>query len=154
MLMILMIMGACAGSTTGGLKMSRVMILFKTARVEIKHMLHPRSYNPVRIEGKPVQKETLRSTVVFFSIYMMIIAVASLLVSFENKDFVTSLTSVATCISNVGPAFSLVGPTGNFSIFTPFSKIILSMCMLMGRLELFPILILLYPSTWKKRGQF
>lgn len=153
-LMILMLMGACAGSTTGGMKMSRIMIVFKTARVEIKHMLHPRSFNPVRIEGKAVQKETLRSTVVFFSLYIIIIAVASLLVSFENKDFVTSFTSVTTCISNVGPGFSLVGPTGNFSIFSPFSKIILSICMLMGRLELFPILILFYPSTWKKRGQF
>jgi len=153
-LMILMLMGACAGSTTGGMKMSRIMIVFKTARVEIKHMLHPRSFNPVRIEGKAVQKETLRSTVVFFSLYIIIIAVASLLVSFENKDFVTSFTSVTTCISNVGPGFSLVGPTGNFSIFSHFSKIILSICMLMGRLELFPILILFYPSTWKKRGQF
>ncbi len=153
-LMILMLMGACAGSTTGGMKMSRIMIVFKTARVEIKHMLHPRSFNPVRIEGKAVQKETLRSTVVFFSLYIIIIAVASLLVSFENKDFVTSFTSVTTCISNVGPGFSLIGPTGNFSIFSPFSKIVLSVCMLMGRLELFPILILFYPSTWKKRGQF
>ncbi len=153
-IMILMLMGACAGSTTGGMKLSRIMILCKTARVEIRHMLHPRSYNPVRIEGKTVQKETLRSTVVFFSLDIIIVAIASVLVSFENKDFVTTLTSVATCVSNVGPGFSLVGPTGNFSIFSPFSKIILSICMLMGRLELFPILILFYPSTWKKRGQF
>ena len=154
LLILLMFMGACAGSTSGGMKVSRIMILFRTAKVELKHMLHPRSFNPVTIEKKAVSKETLRSTLVYFSMEMMALALGTFLISLENFDFTTAFTSVATCLANVGPGFNLVGPTHNFSIFSPLSKILLSIFMLMGRLELYPMVILLYPSTWKKRGQF
>ena len=155
MLILVMFIGACAGSTAGGLKVSRVIILLKSSVVEIKHMLHPRSYNVVRVNGKNVGKETLHNVLVFFSVYMMILSATCVIIgAVDGFDLVTTFTSVATCISNVGPGFALVGPTGNFSIFSPFSKILLSVCMLMGRLEIFPMLILFYPSTWKKSGQF
>lgn len=135
--------------------MSRVIILLKSSVVEIKHMLHPRSYNVVRLNGKNVGKETLHNVLVFFSVYMMILSAACVIIgAVDGFDLITTFTSVATCISNVGPGFALVGPTGNFSIFSPFSKILLSVCMLMGRLEIFLMLILFYPSTWKKSGQF
>ncbi|MBE6827184.1 MAG: TrkH family potassium uptake protein [Ruminococcaceae bacterium] len=154
MMFLLMLMGACACSTAGGLKMSRIMILIKTVVVEIKHMLHPHSFNPVRLENKTVSKEILRGTLVYFSIVIIAVSLGSLLISLEGHDLVTTVSSVATCISNVGPGFSDVGPTCNFSFFSAPSKILLSMYMLMGRLEMFPIIILLYPSTWKKKGQF
>lgn len=154
LLILLMFMGACAGSTSGGMKVSRIMILFRTAKVELKHMLHPRSFNPVTIEKKSVSKETLRSTLVYFSMEMFALALGTFLISLEDFDFTTCFTSVATCLANVGPGFNLVGPTHNFSIFSPWSKLLLSVFMLMGRLELYPMVILLYPSTWKKRGQF
>ena len=154
LLTLLMFMGACAGSTAGGMKVSRIMILFRAAKVELKHMLHPRSFNPVTIERKSVSKETLRSTLVYFSMEILVLGIGTLLISFENFDFTTSFTSVATCMANVGPGFNLVGPTHNFSIFSPWTKIMLSVYMLIGRLELYPMMILFYPSTWKKKGQF
>lgn len=154
-LMLIMFIGACAGSTAGGLKVSRVMILLKSSIVEIRHMLHPRSYNIIRVNGKNVGKETLHNVLVFFSLYIMILSGSCVVIAaLDGFDLVTTFTSVATCISNVGPGLSLVGPTGNFSIFSPVSKILLSICMLMGRLEIFPMVILFYPSTWKKSGQF
>ena len=154
LMLILMLVGSCAGSTAGGIKVSRIAILCKASIAEIKHMLHPRSINPVRLEGKTVSKEILRGTTVYFSIVIIFVAVGSLLVSLEGYDMVTSISSVATCISNVGPGFSMVGPTCNFAIYSAPTKLLLSVFMLMGRLELFPIIILFYPSTWKKRGQF
>lgn len=154
LLLCLMFIGGCVSSTAGGMKLSRVIILFKTANTEIKHLLHPRSYNTVTIEKKSVSKEILRGTLVYFMIYVMTIIFASVFVSLENYDMTTTFTSVATCVSNVGPGFNLVGPTCNFGFFTAPTKLLLSLCMLMGRLELFPMLILIYPSTWKRRGQF
>lgn len=131
------------------------MILLKSSIVEIRHMLHPRSYNIIRVNGKNVGKETLHNVLVFFSLYIMILSGSCVVIAaLDGFDLVTTFTSVATCISNVGPGLSLVGPTGNFSIFSPVSKILLSICMLMGRLEIFPMVILFYPSTWKKSGQF
>ena len=153
-LLLLMFFGGCVSSTAGGLKASRVIILIKTANTEIKHLLHPRSYNTVTLDKKPISKEILRGTLVYFLIYILVIAFSCVFISLENYDFITTFTSVTTCISNVGPGFGLVGPTCNFSFFSIPTKLLLSLCMLMGRLELFPILILLYPSTWKRRGQF
>ncbi len=154
-LVLIMFIGACAGSTAGGLKVSRVMILLKSSIVEIRHMLHPRSYNIIRVNGKNVSRETLHNVLVFFSLYIMILSASCVAVgALDGFDLVTTFTSVGTCISNVGPGLSLVGPTGNFSMFSPLSKILLSVCMLMGRLEIFPMIILFYPSTWKKSGQF
>jgi len=147
--------GACAGSTAGGMKMSRIMILVKSSITEIKHLLHPRSYNIVRVNGKTVSRETIHNVLVFFSLDIMIFAASCIIIgALDGFDFITTFTGVATCLSNVGPGLSLVGPTGNFSIFSPVSKILLSICMLMGRLEIFPMVVLLYPSTWKKSGQF
>ncbi len=152
---VMIFIGACAGSTAGGMKISRIMILLKSSVTEIKHMLHPRSYNIVRVNGKTVEKETVHNVLVYFSLDIMIFAFASIAISaLDGFDPITTLTGVATCISNVGPGLSLVGPTGNFAMFSPVSKILLSVCMLMGRLEIFPMLILFYPSTWKKSGQF
>lgn len=153
-LVLVMFVGACAGSTAGGLKVSRVLIVLKAAAAEVKHMLHPRSYNPITIEGKEVRKETLRSTLVHFSLYMMTLMFGSIIVAFDNFDPTTTFSSVLTCISNVGPGFGLCGSTGNFSMFSNLSKVVLTVCMLMGRLELFPMLVLFNPRTWKKRGQF
>ncbi len=151
----LIFVGACAGSTAGGIKVSRLMILFKSSIAEFRHMLHPRSYNVIRVNGKNVSKETLHNVLVFFSLYIMIFAASCVVIgAVDGFDFVTTFTGVATCISNVGPGLSLVGPMGNFSIFSPVSKILLSICMLMGRLEIFPIVVLFYPITWKKSGQF
>lgn len=155
MLILIMFIGACAGSTAGGLKVSRVVILLKSSIVEIRHMLHPRSYNIIRVNGKNVSRETLHNVLVFFSLYIMILSASCVAVgALDGFDLITTFTSVGTCISNVGPGLSLVGPTGNFSMFSPLSKILLSVCMLMGRLEIFPMIILFYPSTWKKSGQF
>lgn len=154
-LILIMFIGACAGSTAGGLKVSRVMILLKSSIVEIRHMLHPRSYNIIRVNGKNVSKETLHNVLVFFSLYIMILSASCVAIAaLDGFDLITIFTSVGTCISNVGPGFSLVGPTGNFSMFSPVPKILLSICMLMGRLEIFPMVVLFYPSTWKKSGQF
>jgi len=150
LLILLMFMGACAGSTAGGMKVSRIMILMRSARVELKHMLHPRSFNPVTIERKAVSKETLRSTLVYFMLEMFTLAAGTLLISLENIDFTAAFSSVATCLANVGPGFGF----DNFAGFSAGSKLLLSVFMLMGRLELYPVAILLYPSTWKKRGQF
>ena len=154
LILCLLFVGGCVSSTGGGMKVSRVIILIKTANTEIKHLLHPRSYNTVTIERKSVSKEILRGTLVYFLIYILVIAFSCVFISLENYDFTTTFTSVATCVSNVGPGFGLVGPTCNFSFFSTPTKLLLSLCMLMGRLELFPILILIYPSTWKRRGQF
>lgn len=154
LLFILMLIGSCAGSTAGGIKISRIMILFKSSIAEIKHMLHPRSYNPIRLEGKAISTEIRRGTIVYFSMVIIFIFSGSLLISLEGHDLLTTISSVATCISNVGPGFNAVGPTCNFDLFSAPSKLLLSVFMLMGRLELFPIIILFYPSTWKKKGQF
>ena len=125
--------------------MSRVVILLKSSIVEIRHMLHPRSYNIIRVNGKNVSRETLHNVLVFFSLYIMILSASCVAVgALDGFDLITTFTSV----------LSLVGPTGNFSMFSPLSKILLSVCMLMGRLEIFPMIILFYPSTWKKSGQF
>lgn len=154
-LTLLMFFGACAGSTAGGMKVSRLIILVRSAKVELKHLLHPRSFNPVAIEKKAVSKETLRSTLVFFEIEMFALALGTLLISLEKDiDFTASMTSVASCLANVGPYFGFGKFSGNFANFSYPSKLLLSVFMLMGRLELYPVVILLYPSTWKKKGQF
>jgi len=145
-----MVMGACAGSTGGGIKCSRILMIFKSIGREIKQILHPRSVNIIKLDGKSVDSKTITSVLRFVVAYFLISFIAIIIISFENYDLTTTLSSVFTCMSNVGPGFNLVGPVENFSFFTGFSKIILSVCMLIGRLEIFPILVLLAPSTWKK----
>ena len=150
-LVLLMFIGACAGSTGGGIKVVRILILFKTFVKEIISFLHPRSVKKVKSEGKVVEHEILRATNVYFATFMFLFVGSILLISLEGKDMVTNFTAVAATINNIGPGLSLVGPTGNFGFFSDFSKLVLSFDMLAGRLELFPLLLLFCPSVWKPK---
>lgn len=148
-LVLLMFIGACAGSTGGGIKVSRFVILVKTLGKELHSYIHPKSIKKIKIEGKPVEHEVVRSTNVYFITYMILFSASVLAVSFEGKDLITNFTAVAATINNIGPGLEMVGPTQNFGLFSPFSKYILIFDMLAGRLELFPLLILFHPSIWK-----
>ena len=147
----LMFIGARAGSTSGGIKVSRILILLKTIRKELSLIIHPRQVKKIRMDGHPVDHETLRSANVFLVVYFVLLLTSMLLISVDEFDFSTNFTSVVTVLNNIGPGLNLVGPTQNFSIFSPFSKFVLMFDMLAGRLELFPMMILLMPSTWKRK---
>ncbi len=149
-IVLLMLLGACAGSTAGGLKLSRVTILVKNVFREIKHMLHPRSVNVVRMDGAVVPEATLRSATNYLSIYFVFLVVSTLLISIDGFDLETNLTASLACLNNVGPGLGAVGPTGNFAGFSYLSKLWLTFAMLVGRLEFMPMLVLLSPSVWKK----
>ncbi|MCI6017402.1 MAG: TrkH family potassium uptake protein [Clostridiales bacterium] len=149
-LLALLMMGACAGSTGGGIKVSRIIILVKYVLREFQTLVHPRSVKKVSVDGRMVEHEVVRSTNVFLIVYVLLFAISLLIVSLNEYDFTTNFTAVATTIGNVGPGFSNVGPASNFSFFSPLSKCVLMFDMLAGRLELFPMLIMLLPSTWKK----
>ena len=148
---ILMFFGGCAGSTAGGLKFSRVIILVKMIKREFLRMLHPRAVGVITFEGKKVENTTLNGISNYFSLYTVILGISFLLLSFEPFDFETNITAVVTCFNNVGPGFSMIGPSGNFSAYSMVSKYILSILMLLGRLEIYPILFALSPSTWAKK---
>ena len=148
-LVLLMFLGGCAGSTAGGLKVSRVMLLFKSCTIEVKKMLRPRCVENVRLDGKPVDGQTVYNALTYFTFYIIIMLIAGLIVSLDGLDFTTNFTAALSCLSNVGPGLSLVGPTGSFAIFSPLSKIVLMICMLLGRLEIFPLLLLFVPFTWR-----
>ncbi len=149
--LLLMIVGACAGSTGGGMKVSRIILLFKTISKEIRQTLHPKSVNVVKLDGKRVPDESIHSVYVYIICYILILAGSVLLISVDNFDFATSFSSVLTTLNNVGPGINLVGPTQNFYKFSAFSKIVFSFDMLIGRLEILPILMLFAPKTWRKR---
>ena len=151
LLIIVMLIGASAGSTGGGLKVSRVIIFFKTASQEIGKMLNPRRTASVRVNGRALATTTIRNTLVFISLYFLITFVLVVLVSLDGYDFETTFASVVSCMSNVGPGLGPAGPMGSFDIFSDLSKVLLSFGMLIGRLEIFPILILFSPATWRKR---
>lgn len=150
-LLTLMIIGACAGSTGGGMKVSRILILLKSIKQEIKKMLHPKSVSIVKVNGRKISDETMRGVYIYFISYIFILIGAILLVSLDNFDFTTTFSSVLTTLNNVGPGFELVGPVENFSLFSPLSKLVFCMTMLVGRLEIFPYLLLLSPSLWRRR---
>lgn len=150
-LLVLMFFGGCAGSTAGGLKISRILMLFKLVRQELKHMIHTRSVSVVQFEGKKLDSATANGTLSYFALFIGGYAVIFLLLCLDQFDFTTNFTAVAACYNNVGPGFNVVGPTGNFSAFSDLSKIVLSFAMLLGRLELYPILFALSPSTWTKK---
>lgn len=150
-LVFLMLIGACAGSTGGGVKVSRIIIGVKSVFKEITSYIHPRSVKKVKMDGKLIEHEVVRATNVYFMAYILIFAVSVFLISIEGKGMVTNFTSVLASINNVGPGLEAVGPTQNYAGFTVFSKYVLIFDMLAGRLELFPILMLLCPSIWKKR---
>lgn len=147
-LVLLMFIGACAGSTGGGIKVSRFIILIKTVFKELTSFIHPRSVKKIKLEGKVLEHETLRATNVYFITFFILFATSVLLISFEGKGLVTNFTAVAATINNIGPGLELVGPTANFGHFTDFSKYVLMFDMLAGRLELFPLLLLFCPSVW------
>lgn len=149
-LLLLMFTGCCAGSTGGGLKLIRVAILFKGMRREIHRTVHPRAVSVIRIDGRAVDEEIYGSVALYFFAYMAVTLVATLLVALDNFDFETTFTAVVSCVNNIGPGFGMVGPMGNFSAFSPFSKLVLSVCMLLGRLELYPLLLLASRKTWER----
>lgn len=149
-LLILMFVGACAGSTGGGIKVSRVLILFKSIGKEINMLIHPRMVKKIKLEDRPVTNEIKRSTNAYIAVYFVVFFLSVLLIGIDNFGFTTNFTAVAATLNNIGPGFELVGPTQNFSIFSDFSKYILMFDMLAGRLELFPMLILFHPACWKK----
>lgn len=148
-LVILMFIGACAGSTGGGIKVSRFVILVKTVIKELNSYIHPKSIKKIKIDGKPVEHEVVRSVNVYFITFMIIFSASVLAISFENKDLITNFTAVAATINNIGPGLEMVGPVENFGGFNAFSKFVLMFDMLAGRLELFPLLILFHPTAWK-----
>ena len=149
-LVLLMFCGACAGSTGGGIKIGRVMLMGKAAHCEIRRMSRPRTVNRVMVNGKAVDDETLRGSLIFFFLYILMLILGTLLISVDGFDTTTNFTAVLSCLSNIGPGLGLVGPMGNFAMYSVFSKIVLTAAMLIGRLEIFPILILFSPSLWKR----
>ncbi len=150
LLVLLMIVGACAGSTGGGVKVSRFVILTKATAYEIRRLLHPRSVKVLTMDGKPIGRETIQGVQGYMMVYFFVTVISMLLVSLDNFDLTTTITAVEATLNNIGPGLNLVGPTENFALFSPLSKIVLTLDMLLGRLELFPVLILLLPSTWRK----
>ena len=148
-IVLLMLTGACAGSTGGGLKISRVAMLAKCAKGEVKQMVRPRSVGRIQMDGRRVDAGAMRAVSIFFILFIFLILTSTFLISFDGYDLSTNLTASISCMSNIGPGLSLVGPTGNFDIFSYPSKIVLSFAMLIGRLEIYPILVLFSKHTWK-----
>lgn len=151
-LAILMVIGASAGSTGGGMKVSRILILAKTARAEIRHLLHPNAVEVMTMDGKRVDKAVAKGTTAYLIVYVMIAVVSVLLVSLDGFGTETTVSSVLATLNNIGPGLStLIGPFGSFAVFSSLSKLVMIFCMLLGRLELFPMIVLLRLSTWRKR---
>lgn len=148
-LLLLMFCGACAGSTGGGIKVSRLVIMIKTVIKEFQSYIHPKSIKKINFEGKPVEHDVVRSINVYFITFILILVTSVFLVSIEGRDFTTNFSAVLATLNNIGPGLSEVGPTCNFGILTGFSKWVLMFDMLAGRLELFPLLILFHPGLWK-----
>ena len=148
---LLMIIGACASSTGGGIKVSRLMIVFKGVKREIKQLVHPKSVNLIRINRKKISDETLRGVYVYLMAYALLAIVSVLIISLDNQDFTTTFTSVMATLNNIGPGLSAVGPTGNFADFSILSKIVFCIDMLAGRLEIFPFLTFLTMFAWKRK---
>ncbi len=150
-LLILMFLGGCAGSTAGGLKISRVMLLFKIIYRELKKLLHPRNVQSISLEYKIVEETTLSAVTSYFSLYIVCIAVIFILLSLEPFDMETNFSATIACFNNVGPGFSAVGPAANFADYSNLSKVVLSFAMLLGRLEIYPMLLAIIPTVWKRK---
>ena len=149
-LVMLMFCGACAGSTGGGIKVSRLLILFKSICREIRIAAHPRMTKKITVNGRVVEHETVRNINVFLAVYIVIFFASLLIISLDNFGFTTNFTAVAAAFNNIGPGLAEVGPTRNFSLYSPLSTLVLTFDMLAGRLEIFPLLVMLSPYTWKK----
>ena len=145
-----MFCGACAGSTGGGIKSSRMLTLLRSIRRELRHITHPRCVEVVKLDGKVVGEDTLHSLLVFVGAYMILVFGAALIISLDGFSFAVSFSASLTCVSNVGPGLEVIGPTGNFSAFSGLSKAVMSLCMIAGRLEIFPILMLFSPTAWRR----
>lgn len=150
LLLLLMFMGGCAGSTGGAIKQIRILVLLKNMKKELIKIIHPRAVYNVRIGGKTVEDDTLSGVLAFFFIYIFVFVMATLIVSCDGKDIATTVSSVIATLGNIGPGVGLVGPAGNYSEMSDISKIILSLCMFVGRLEIYPMLLLVVPSFWKR----
>ena len=150
LLVIIMFVGACAGSTGGGLKLSRVMMLLKAAFSDMRRVIWPRRVSRLQMEGQRVEQTVIRAVFSYSTLYMLLLLAGTLLISFDGFDTTTNFTAALTCLSNMGPGLGLIGPAGNFSIFSDLSKLLMSFLMLAGRLELYPILVLFFPSVWKR----
>lgn len=151
-LLLLMVLGACAGSTGGGLKISRVLLLAKACGQEIRRLLHPRAVTVVRLEGKVIDRSVIQSTLGYLGLYFACICGTTLLLSLDGRDLTTNLSATLACLNNIGPGLGGVGPLSNYSFYSGFSKILLSLNMLLGRLELFPLFVLFSPAAWKRNG--
>jgi trk system potassium uptake protein TrkH len=151
LIVLLMFIGGCAGSTGGGLKLSRVMLFIRTAASDVGRVVNPRRVNRVEMDGKRVTPETTGAVYAYVALVMLILLGCTALVSLDGYDFSTNFTAALSCISNVGPGLGKIGPSGNFSIFSSFSKIVMAVTMLFGRLEIYAMLILFIPSTWKRK---
>lgn len=150
LLVLLMFIGACAGSTGGGIKCSRILLMCKSIKKEMQFLIHPRSVRVNKMDGRRVQHEVMRSVNVFLIAYLIIFILSTLVLCLSSQDLVTNFTAVAATLNNVGPGLELVGPSSNFGFFDPLSKIVLMFNMLAGRLELFPMLLLFAPDTWRR----
>lgn len=150
-LTLLMFFGAMAGSTGGGIKISRILLIWRFILRELKKLLHPRAVGVVKLEGKTVTEEILQGVSLYILVYLLIFGSSMVFLSLEGVDFETNFTSVASCLNNIGPGLGLVGPLGNFGFYSPFSKIILSLNMLLGRLEIFPLLLAFTPAFWRRK---
>lgn len=152
LLLLLMLCGGCAGSTAGGLKVSRVIILVRSFVCEMKKLIAPKKVNRVWLEGKKVEETTIREVNTYFVAYLFIIAASTLVLTLDGYDMTTNFTASIACITNIGPGFgSVIGPTGNYVGFSELSKAVLMLDMLFGRLEIYPIIFMLTPQVWKKR---
>lgn len=149
-LVMLMVVGGCAGSTGGGVKVSRVIIAAKSIVREMRRLLHPRAVESVRLDGSPIDKRDAHAAMIFLSAFFCLFAVLFLITTLDGYDLTTSATAVLACISNIGPGLELVGPMGSFAGFSAPVKIALSFGMLFGRLEIFPMMMLFVPSTWRR----
>ncbi len=150
LILVITFLGAMAGSTGGGFKISRMVILAKEVKKELSLLIHPRNVKTITMDGKPIDHNITRNTSVYLVVYMAVFVFSFLIVSFEGRDMVTSFTSIAATLNNTGPGLNDVGPVGNYANFTILSKAVLIFDMIAGRLELFPILLLLSPAAWKK----
>ena len=149
-LLLIMFIGASAGSTGGGLKVVRVVVLFKVIKRELTRVIHPRAVRTIKLNGRLVDEEVVSGVMAFFYFYILIFVAAVLTVALEGEDIVTTVTSVIATLNNVGPGLGRVGPMGNFADLSVLSKAVLSLCMLIGRLEIYPIMLLMFPSFWKR----
>lgn len=153
LLVVLMFIGACAGSTGGGVKVSRIVAVFKAGLNELHLYVHPKSVRKPRLDGKPLDDSSMRSILIYFAFFIIIFAVSVIIVSIDGQDLITNFTAVAATINNIGPGLSLVGPIKNYGLFSDLSQVVLMLDMLAGRLELFPLVLLFYPPTWMGKSR-